>query len=130
MFSSTLKCFFLYIVDILSLSHPLALNLTHYICDQPLDPMGIHLLCCTHGGERTTSHDVVRDSFVSIAKDMTFHVLQEQTHILSPPFPSHWRVDIVLSVDGIYTLTNVVIIDPTQVDMVSLTTFPMGWLQH
>jgi hypothetical protein len=28
--------------------------------------MGIHLLCYTHGGERTTSHDVVWDAFVCI----------------------------------------------------------------
>ncbi len=58
----------------LGLPHPLAFSLTHCIYDQPLNPMGIHLLRCTHGGERTTSHDVVQDVFMSIVKDMAFHV--------------------------------------------------------
>jgi hypothetical protein len=31
-------------------------------------PMGIHLFCYTHGGERATSHDVVQDVFASIVK--------------------------------------------------------------
>jgi len=94
--------------------------------------MGIHLLHYTHGGERTASHDVVQDAFMSIVKYMAFHVLREQTHIFSPPSfqSSCLRVDIVLSIDGIGTLTNVVIVDPTQVDMVSSVTLPMGWLQH
>jgi hypothetical protein len=40
----------------LGLPHSLALGLSNCICGQPLDPMGIHLFCCTHGKERTTSH--------------------------------------------------------------------------
>jgi len=46
--------------------------------------MGIHLLCCTHGGERTAFHDVVLDVFAAIAKNAKFHVLQKQTHVPSP----------------------------------------------
>jgi hypothetical protein len=30
--------------------------------------------------------DVVRDVFASFARDVGFHILQEQTHILSLPF--------------------------------------------
>ncbi len=30
--------------------------------------MGIHLLCCAHGEERTTSHDVVQNVYATIAK--------------------------------------------------------------
>jgi hypothetical protein len=58
--------------------------------------------------------------------------LWEQIHIFSPPFlqSSCQHVDIFLSIDGIGTLANVVIIDPTQADMVSLAVLPMGWLQH
>ncbi len=59
----------------LGLPQLLVIGLTHYICDQPIDPMEIHLLHRVHGGERTTSHDVVRDAFVSIAKDARFQVL-------------------------------------------------------
>jgi hypothetical protein len=70
----------------LNLPHPLTLGLTHYVCGEPLDPLGIHLLRCAHGGEKTTSHDVVRDAFASIVKDAGFHVLWEQTHILPLPF--------------------------------------------
>jgi hypothetical protein len=47
----------------LGLSHPLIFGVSHYICNLPLDPMGIHFLCCTHGGERATLHDVVQDVF-------------------------------------------------------------------
>jgi hypothetical protein len=46
--------------------------------------MGFHVFCYTHGGERTTLHDVVWDAFVAITKNARFHVLQKQTHILSP----------------------------------------------
>lgn len=66
----------------LGLPHPLVLRLTHYICGLPLDLVGIHFLCYAHGGEKTASHDVVWDAFVSVTRDARFHVLQEQTHIL------------------------------------------------
>jgi hypothetical protein len=68
----------------LGLSHPLVLWVSHYICNQPLDLMGFHLLCYIHGGERTTSHDVVWNAFVVIVKDARFHVSKKQTHVLSP----------------------------------------------
>jgi len=54
----------------LGLPHPLALGLSNCICGQPLDRMGIHLFFCTHGRERTTSHDVVWDAFASIMRDV------------------------------------------------------------
>jgi hypothetical protein len=70
-----LKQFFLHDVMCtkLGLPHPLAFGLSHYIYGQPLDPMGIHLLCCVHGGEKITSHNVVWDAFASIMKDVGFH---------------------------------------------------------
>jgi hypothetical protein len=68
MLSSTLKCFMFCIAIKLGLPHPLAFGLTHCIYGWPLNPIGIHLLCCAHGGERTTSHDVVQDVFASIAR--------------------------------------------------------------
>jgi len=54
----------------LGLPHSLALGLSNCICGQPLDPMGIHLFGCTHGKERTASHDVVWDAFASIMRDV------------------------------------------------------------
>jgi hypothetical protein len=69
----------------LSLSHPLALGLSHCICGQLLNLMGIHFLCCTHGGQMMTSHDVVHDAFVLIMRDASFHILCEQTNVILPP---------------------------------------------
>jgi len=105
----------------LGFPHSLALGLTHCIYGQLLNPMEIHLFYCTHGGERTTSHDVVWDLFASIARDARFHFLWLQTHVLSLPFLqfSCWQVDIVLLVDGTCTLADVIIVDPIQAYLVS-----------
>ncbi len=43
----------------LGLPHPLTLGLIHYICGQPLNLVGTHFLCCSHGGEWIASHNVV-----------------------------------------------------------------------
>jgi hypothetical protein len=58
----------------LSLSHPLVLGVSQYICSQPLDPMGIHLFHYVHAKERMALHDVVQNVFVAIVKDAGFHV--------------------------------------------------------
>jgi len=103
---------------ILGFSHPWIINLTHYIYGQSLDPMGIHLVCCAHGGERIALHDAIRYAFASIAKDARFHVFLKPNPCSSTPFlqSSSRRVNIVLSIDGIHTLVNVVIANPTQID--------------
>jgi hypothetical protein len=44
------------------------------VCMHPIDPMGIHLLCCAHGNERIGTHDVICDTFATIARDAGFHV--------------------------------------------------------
>jgi hypothetical protein len=64
----------------------MTLSLTHYVCGESLNPLGIHFLRCAHGREKTTSHDVVQDAFASIVKDAGFHVLWEQTYVLPLPF--------------------------------------------
>ncbi len=58
----------------LGLPHPLTLGLIHYICGQPLNLVGTHLLCCSHGREWIASHNVVQDIYTSIVKDTWFHV--------------------------------------------------------
>jgi hypothetical protein len=103
----------------LGLSHPLVLGVSHYVCNMCLDPMGIHLLCCTHGGERTTLHVVMWDAFEAIVENMRIHDLWEQTHVLPPLQPLHLRIDIVLLVDGVCMLVDVVIANPIWVDLVS-----------
>jgi hypothetical protein len=81
--------------------------------------MNIHLLCCVHGNERMDIHDVVHDTFVAIMWDVGFHVGQKQLHaFFSSTFNSfHWRVDIVLTKNDIRILANIVIANPTWVDL-------------
>jgi hypothetical protein len=90
--------------------------------------MGIHLFRYTHGGERIVSHDVVRDAFASITKDVRFHVLREQTHNLSTPsFQFSCRqVNIVCKVDDICTLVDVIIVGIIQANLLSQMIFSRG----
>jgi hypothetical protein len=75
----------------LGLFHPLVLRVSHYICSQLLNPMGIHIFRCTHGGESMALHVVVRDVFMVIAKDGGFQISQKQTHVL-PPLPYNFCI--------------------------------------
>jgi hypothetical protein len=61
-------------------------------------------------------------------KDVEFHVLREQTHVLLLSSLQYFCsfVNIVLLVDNICTLANVIIVDPTQADLVSWPTFSHG----
>jgi hypothetical protein len=67
------------------------------------------------GNEHIRTHDAIRDTFAAIAQDADFHVGQEQLHaLLSTTFNSSCQqFDIVLTKNGICTLNNVVIVDPT-----------------
>ncbi len=49
-FSSTLR-------TKLGLPHPTTHGLSRCICGHAIDPIGIHLLCCAHRGECTTTHE-------------------------------------------------------------------------
>jgi hypothetical protein len=99
--------------------HPLIVGIHQCMCIHLIDFMGIHLLRYAHGNEHIKTHDVIHDTFATIVWGANFHVGQEQLHTLpSTTFNfSHWRVDIVLTKDGIYTLTNVVIVDLMWVDL-------------
>jgi hypothetical protein len=76
--------------------------------------MGIHLLHCVHNNEHTRSYDAIRDTFVAIAQDVSFHMGWKQLHALLSTTVnfSCQRVDIVLTKDAIHTLVDVVIVDP------------------
>jgi hypothetical protein len=81
--------------------------------------MGIHLLHCAHGNEHTRTNDAIRDAFADIVWNTGFHVGREQIHVLpSTMFNSfcEW-VNIVLTKDGIRTLANIVIANPTWGDL-------------
>jgi len=77
--------------------------------------MGIHLLQYMHNNKRTRTHDVIRNTFATIARDVGFHIRRKQLHVLpSTTFnSSHRQIDILLTKDGICTLVDVVIVDPT-----------------
>jgi hypothetical protein len=67
--------------------------------------------------KHTITHNVVQNVFAFIAKDVGFHILHEQTHVLlSPPLQYLcWSVDIMLNLSGVHLLVNLIIIDPKQI---------------
>jgi hypothetical protein len=106
----------------LSLFHPLIFKVSHYICNQPLDLMGIHLFCYTHGGERTTSHDVVWNVFVANAKmrDFTSHKSKPMSFAPSHVtfMPSNWHHAINQWCLYIGKHSDIVFTNLTRVDLV------------
>jgi hypothetical protein len=73
----------------LGLFYPSIANIPQCVCTHPINLMGIHLLHCVHGNEHIKTHDVIRDTFATIAQDVGFHVGQEQLHaLLSTTFNS------------------------------------------
>jgi hypothetical protein len=81
--------------------------------------MGIHLLCCTRGNKHIGTHDVICDTFAALAWDASFHVGREQLHVLPSNMfnSSHQQVNIMFTKDGIRTLIDIVVVDPTRVNL-------------
>jgi hypothetical protein len=69
-------------------------------------------------------HDVVRNVFACIFRNVGFHVSHEQTYVLPSPFfqSSHQWVNTMFTLDGVSILVDVVIIEPVWMDLVSKTT--------
>lgn len=63
---------------------PLIFEMSHCICNQPLDFMGIHLFCYIHGGEITILHNVVQDVFTIMLRDARFCLLKVNSCLLAP----------------------------------------------
>jgi hypothetical protein len=65
------------------------------------------------------THNAIYNTFVAIAQNVNFHLGQEQLHaFFSTMFNSTYQqVDIVLTKDDIRILVNIVIVDPTQMDL-------------
>jgi hypothetical protein len=82
-------------------------------------PYGIHLLCCAHGNECVRTHDVIRNTFITIAQDVSFHVGWKQLHTLPLTTLNFFRrqVDIMFTKDGIHTLVDIIITNPMHVDL-------------
>jgi hypothetical protein len=105
----------------LNLSHPLVLGVSHYICNQPLDPMGIHFFATLMVG-RGRPHMMLYEMFLwSLWKmqDFTFHKSKPMSFC---PFPCSLHaitLACVLSINGVHTLVNIVLTALTQIDLVS-----------
>jgi hypothetical protein len=99
----------------LRLFYPSITNIPQCVCTHPIDPIGIHLSHGVHGNKHTKTHDVIRDTFATIAQNVGFHVGREQLHVLlSTTFNSFcWQFNIVLTRDDICTLVDIVIPNPT-----------------
>jgi hypothetical protein len=109
----------------LGLFYPTACGLSQCICGQPIDSIKIHLLHCVHGGECNVTHDAICDSFISIVRDVNFHVSCKQTHVLLTPY-LQWlwqQVNIVFIIDGIRALVDVIIVDSTHANFISWVNF-------
>ncbi len=74
-FSTTLRIQF-------ELFHPSIVSIFQCMCTYPINPMGIHLLCCVHGNKHIKTHDVVHNTFANIVWDVGFHVGWKQLHVL------------------------------------------------
>jgi hypothetical protein len=96
--------------------HPSIVGISWCMCTHPIDPMGFHHLHYTHSNEHERTHDVICDIFAAIGQ---FHVGWKQLYALplATSNSSRWQVDIVFTKDGVPTLTNIVIANPTQVDL-------------
>ena len=76
---------------------------------------------CARGGERTSSHDFVRDAVCHIIRESCQHAHRERTSFLpsSAPDGRGGRLDIVISDAAVgHTLVDIVVADPTRRDLV------------
>jgi hypothetical protein len=82
--------------------------------------MKIHFLW-SYKEECIATHNTIRDVFASITKYVGFHVLHEQTHVfaLFSFYSLKQQVDIMFTTNGVHTLANIIIINPTQADFIS-----------
>ena len=105
----------------LGLPHPSLAAYAACSCGHPLDLLGPHLLRCTRRGERTASHDSVRDAVYHIIRESRQHAHRERTGFLpsSAPGGREGWVDIVISDAAVgHTLVDIVVADPTRRDLV------------
>ncbi len=114
----------------LGLPHLSIANIPRCMCTHPINATSVHLLRCTQGNEHMNTHDVIHGTFVVIAKDGDFHVGWKQLHTLpSTTFHSfHQQVGIVLTKDGICTLVDVVIANPTWADLLCQSCATQGFV--
>jgi len=103
----------------LGLTHPSITSLPQCVCTHPIDPMGIHFLCCAHGNECMGTHDAIHNTFVIIVWDVGLYIGQEQLHALPLARLDSfcWWIKIVFTKDAIRTVIDIVITNPLHVDL-------------
>ena len=108
----------------LGLPHPCLATYAACSCGHPLDPLGTHLMRCAHGGERTSSHDSMRDAVHFIIRGSRRQAHRERTGFLpsSAPRGRGGRVDIVISDAAVgHIVVDIVVADPTRRDLAERT---------
>jgi hypothetical protein len=83
---------------------PSIIGIPRCVCTHPINPMGIHFLCCVHGNKHIKTHDAICDTFVAITWNVSFHMGRKQLHVLpSTTFNSfRWWINIMFTKDGIW----------------------------
>ncbi|CAM6114091.1 unnamed protein product [Calypogeia fissa] len=108
--------------------HPGLLGQPSYVCGHTLDPMGTHILRCSHGSEWTATHDDLCNVLAAMARDTSYHVSTEHTHVLLAvdDIPDQRWANIVFSRDGVWALADVVVVDSIGANMVSSVAHILG----
>ncbi len=103
----------------LGLPHSTIAIISWCVCTHPIDPMCNHLLRCVHGNKHIGTHDAIRNTFGTITRSVSFHMGRKQLPTLpSTTFNSSCQwVNIVFTKDGIHTLANIVITNPTRANL-------------
>ncbi|CAM6091882.1 unnamed protein product [Calypogeia fissa] len=116
----------------LGLPHPGLLGQPSCVCGHPVDPVGTHILRCSHGSKWTAIHNDIRDVLAAIARDVGpdvgYHVTMEETHVLSTVdgILDQRCADNVFSWAGVRALVDIVVADPIGASMVSLAAHILG----
>lgn len=74
------------------------------------------MLCCSCESERTTTHDTLQNTIAAIATKGEVHIQRQVSHFFS--YHTWKRMGIVIIKDGFQTLTDVIIVDSTHIDLI------------
>ena len=82
-----------------------------------MDALGSHLMGCTRGGERTASHNAVRDSVFHIVRESSQYAQRDRTECLSSYAPigrGGWDDIVISDLVEAHILVDVVVADSTR----------------
>jgi len=112
--------------DIFCTTHKIDLStILHFSqcqCGCTINDLGIHLLCCPCGRERTVAHDTFWNTIGAIISKSGAHVQRKVFHLFF--YHTQRQVDIVITRDIFRILVDVVIVNLTHTNLVqhALTT--------